>query len=263
MFEKAPDDGGDPDVFRKTGDARTKGAHAAHDQVHLDAGAGCRIQGLDQAAFHQGIHLGDDMRTFARFGEACLAMDGREQAVMQREGRQQQAVQVARASEARELLEHVADILADAFIAGQQAEIGVEPRGARMVVAGGHVDIALEAPGFAANDQQHLRVCLESHHAIDNVGADLFELGGPGEVGLFVEAGQQFDNHGHLLAALGRIDQVLHQHRVGAGAIHGLLDGDDVGVGCGLIEKINDRGEGLIRVMQQDFALADGCKQVR
>ena len=50
---------------------------------------------------------------------------------------------------------------------------------------------------------------LQAHDAIDHVDAAVFEALGPLDVGRFVAAGLQLDEHGHFLAALGRVDERL------------------------------------------------------
>ena len=121
-----------------------------------------------------------------------------------------------------------------------------------MVVAGAQVDVAAQAVFLAAHQHQHLGVGLVAEHAVHDVGADFFELGRPADVGLLVEAGHQLQHHGHLGALLRRADQVLHQHRIGAGAIDRHLDGDDAGVVGGGADQFDHRAETLERVMQQD-----------
>ena len=84
---------------------------------------------------------------------------------------------------------------------------------------------------------------LVADNAVDHVGADLLEFCRPVQVGFFVEAREQFDNHRDFLAASRRFDEVLHQHRVGAGAIHGLLDGHHVRIVGRLLKELDDRIE--------------------
>ena len=57
----------------------------------------------------------------------------------------------------------------DVAVAGHQADVGVEPGGAVVVVAGGQVDVAVDALRLAADDQQRLGVRLEAGDAVDHV----------------------------------------------------------------------------------------------
>ncbi len=53
----------------------------------------------------------------------------------------------------------------------------------------------------------HLRVGLEPDQPVDDVDARFFELLGPGDVALLVEAGFELDQGRDLFAPLGRADQ--------------------------------------------------------
>ena len=136
-------------------------------------------------------------------------------------------------------------------------------RGARVVVAGAEVDVAPQLALLAAHDHQHLGVGLVADDAVHDVRADFLELRRPVDVGLLVEARHQLDDDGDLLAVARGVDQRLHQHRVGAGAVHGLLDRDHVaGPRAACCMKAHHRRERLERVVQQDVAGADGLEHV-
>ena len=51
----------------------------------------------------------------------------------------------------RQVVEEVSTIFADGFVAGEQADVGVELRGEGVVVAGGEVNVAADAIFFLAN----------------------------------------------------------------------------------------------------------------
>jgi hypothetical protein len=105
-------------------------------------------------------------------------------------------------------------------------------------------------------------VGLVADDAINDVGADLLELGCPADVGFFVETGHELDDDGDFLAVLGGADQRFHEDRVGAGAVHRHLDGDHGGVGGRLAQEFDDRGERLVGVVEQDVGLADGVENI-
>ena len=121
------------------------------------------------------------------------------------------------------------DVGAERGIGGQEPEVGVQARRARVVVAGAEVRVGPQPHASArvalpADQQRELGVRLQAEHAVDDLGAGLLEPLGPVDVRLLVEARHQLDDDGHFLAAARRLDQRLHQHRVDAGAIDGLLD---------------------------------------
>ena len=80
-----------------------------------------------------------------------------------------------------------------------------------MVVARADVGVAAQdAVLVLAHDHAELAVRLESDDAVDDVAAGLLELARPPDVGLLVEAGLDLDQHQHLLAGLGGVDQCVH-----------------------------------------------------
>ena len=79
-------------------------------------------------------------------------------------------------------------------------EVLVQAGGLRVVVAGADVAVALEALTLAAHHQGHLGVGLESGDAVHDMNPGLFEESCPGEVGLLVEPGLEFDQDHDLLA---------------------------------------------------------------
>ena len=102
-----------------------------------------------------------------------------------------------------------------------------------------------------------------SDDAVDHMGAHFLQLRSPVDVGLFVEARHEFDHDGDFLAVAGGFEQRLHQLGIGAGAINGLLDGDDVGIDSRLLDETDYRFERLKRMMEQDVAFADGGEDIR
>jgi hypothetical protein len=97
---------------------------------------------------------------------------------------------------------------------------------------------------------------LRPDDAVHHLRAHGLESLGPVDVGLLVEARLQLDHAGHFLAAPRRLDQQFHQHRLGAGAVDGLLDGQHLGVVDRLAQELHHRGEALERVVQQQVAAA-------
>ncbi len=113
---------------------------------------------------------------------------------------------------------------------------------------------------LAPRHQQQLGVRLQADDAVDHLRTDRLETLGPVDVGLLVEARLQLHDRHHLLAAPRRLDQQVHQHRLLAGAIDGLLDGQDVGIQHGLAQELHDRLEALERMVQQHVVLAQSLE---
>ena len=87
---------------------------------------------------------------------------------------------------------------------GEEREIGVEPRGRGVVVAGREVHVAAQLVLLAAHHERRLGVRLQAEEAVDDVHAALLERARPLDVALLVEARLELDDGGHLLAVLGR-----------------------------------------------------------
>ena len=87
--------------------------------------------------------------------------------------------------------------------------------------------------------------------------AGLLERLGQRDVRLFVEAGPELDAYRDFLAGAGRRDERVHERRLRPGAVQRLLDGQHVGVGGGLADEVDHRGERLEGVVQKDVAGRD------
>jgi hypothetical protein len=162
----------------------------------------------------------------------------------------------------RELLEHLVHVGADRLVRREEVEVRVELRGPRMVVARAQVRVAHELALLAPHRERHLRVRLVPHHAVHHVRPDFLEARGPIDVRLLVEARHQLDHHRHFLAGLRGVDEGLHDHRVGAGAVHGLLDRHHLRIARGLADELDHGRERLERAVQELVALADGGEDV-
>jgi hypothetical protein len=83
------------------------------------------------------------------------------------------------------------------------------------------VNIALDTLRFPSDDDAGLRVYFESGNSVNHDGPGLFELGCPGDIAAFVEAGFQFYQNRNLLAVPGSQFQGLDDRRITAGAVQG------------------------------------------
>jgi hypothetical protein len=100
-------------------------------------------------------------------------------------------------------------------------------------------------------------VGLEADEAIDDMGACFLEGTGPVDVVGFVEAGFEFDECDDLFAVLGGVDEGLDDGGVAAGAVEGHLDCEDLGIGGGGLDEIDDAVEGLIGMVKENVLAAD------
>ncbi len=170
--------------------------------------------------------------------------------------RHQQAAVGALPAVPGEHVEQIGDVGAHLGVGGEHAEVLVQPGGLGVVVAGADVAVAPDLVALLAYDQSGLAVGLETDQAVDDVAAGPLQGARPGDVGHLVEARLHLDQHHHLLAGGGRVDQRVDDRRVARGAVQRLLDGQHVGVGRGLLdEALHAGGERVVGVVHQDVAL--------
>ena len=191
----------------KPGHAGPKRAEAADDQVDLHPRLAGAVQGADDLAVFQAVHLGDDPRRPAGTLVLDLALDHLQEPALHVHRRHQQLVVVAFQRSAGQVVEQLDDVVRDRRVAGEQPQVGVEPGRAGVVVAGAQVGVAADAVGVLADDQRGLGVRLEPDDAVDDVDAGLFQGVGQLDVALFVEPRLELDEADDLLAGLGGADQ--------------------------------------------------------
>ena len=146
--------------------------------------------------------------------------------VPQRERRDEQLAELLRPSEAGQVVEEVGDVGGDLLVGREEADVLVEPRRDRVVVAGADVDVAAKPVALAADDERRLRVDLQVREAVDDVDAGLLERARPLDVPPLVEARLQLDEADALLAGLGALDQRRDERRLVARAVDGRLQRD-------------------------------------
>ena len=241
-------------MFSETpGTPGPQAADAADDQVDLHAGGRGFVEGLDDPRVHQRVHLGDDPRRAAGLG-VCSA--SRSMSVVEPAGQldrgHDQLVPGPSLGITGQQVEQGAGVFAELGAAGEEAQVGVEPGGGRVVIARAQVDVAADAVVLAADDERGLAVGLQSDDPVDDVNAGLLEHPGLVDVVFLVEPGLELDQGGDLLAVLGGAGQGADD-RVGVGgAVEGHLDRQDLGVLGRLLDELDDGAERFVRVVHQD-----------
>ena len=250
------------DIVRHPGNARPQAAHAAHHQIDAHAGLAGLVQRADDLRIGQRVELGDDVRRLAIKRVLSFARDHVEHALLQREGCMQQLLHAQRLAHADQLAEQFADVFAQCIVRGQQAVVGVQLGVAGVVVTGTQMRITHDFTALATQDEHHLGVGLEPHHAIDDHRTGGLQAAGQLQVGFFVEARAQFDDCGHFLAVARGIHQRIDDLGVGTAAVQRLPHGQYMGILGGLAQQIDHRRERLERVQQEDVLLADHAEDV-
>lgn len=262
VFEVAADEGADADVIAEAADAGDEAADAADDEVDLNAGAGGGVEVVDGGLIDEGVEFDEDAGGVAGFGAGGFGEDEFLDAGVEVKGGDEEVFKLGGATKAGEGVEEAGDVVGDALVGGEGAEVGVEAGGLGVIVAGAEVDVAAEFTGFAADDEGALAVGFMSDEAVNDVDAGFFELAGPLDVIGFVEAGLEFDQGGDLFAAAGGLDEGADDGGVAAGAVEGLFDGEDVGVAGGLFDEIDDGLEAVVGVVEEDVVFAEGVEDV-
>ena len=253
MFQKTADDGYDPDIFRQTRDARAKTAGIADDHFNLYPGLRGLVEGLDDVGVLQRVGLETDQARRIVAVEFDFALDVVQQRLLQDLGRRKNLLVIAlRLVAGGEVVEDFRQPLANPFVAGKQAEIGIKPGRARMIVAGADMGIAAQPVIVLSHHQDHLAVGLQAHNAVGYMDAVLLQPARPADIGGLVETRLEFDHHGDLLAVARRVDQIVYDPGPGRGAVQGHLDCQNLGILARLAhEALHGGAEGLVGVVQQ------------
>ena len=113
------------------------------------------------------------------------------------------------------------------------------------------------------NHQRGLGVRLVSNNAVSDMHARIFQLARPQNVARLIKACPQFNQHRYLLATLCGADETGNEWAITRGAIQALLDANHLGVGSRVLNEFLHRAlERFVRVMQQNVASANGCKDI-
>ncbi len=133
---------------------------------------------------------------------SCFAVDQADEALGQGKRRDQQRAVVVGFGVGGEVVENAVHRCRDLRIGGQQAEIGVETRRIRVVVAGAQMRIAAgDAIGIAAHQQGQLAVGLQADDAVEDLDSGIFQIARPADIGGLVEAGHQLHHRRDFLAS--------------------------------------------------------------
>ena len=214
------------------------------DEVDLDPGLAGLVELVDDRRVDQRVHLRPDAPALPARTLAISRSISPDNLVAQVVRRHVTSSSAARLDIAGDVVEDVGDVAADPGIGGEEAEIGVDARRDRMVIAGAEVAIGAVAAFLAAHHHRHLGVGLPLDEAVDDLDAGALERARPHQILLLVEAGLQFDHRGHRFAGLGGGDQRIDHRGLLAGAVERLLDRDDVRVLGRLAEDLDSVGTG-------------------
>ena len=153
----------------------------AHDEVDLRAGLRGAVELLDRSSGSvRLLHLDPDPRVLARRrGGGDRRGSARSAASRRLNGATSSLRNALRPAEAGDVVEEVGDVGGDVRVGGEEADVLVDPRRRRVVVAGADVDVAAQPVALAPDDERRLRVDLQVGEAVDDVDARLLERRAP------------------------------------------------------------------------------------
>ena len=228
MLQKSADKRLDADVVGEAGDARPQAANAAYHDVDLHACPTGGVESVDDLRIDERIAFDPDLRWPAEPGVVDLIGDIAQQRFLERDRRNRHLLETVGLGIAGDEIENAGDVAPDRRIGGEKRNVGINPGGDGMIIAGAEVTIVDQRAALAPHHHRQLGVGLELDEAVDDLRAGALEIPRPADVGLFIEARLQFDQRRDRFARLRRFDQRPHDRAVGRCAIERLLDRDHV-----------------------------------
>ena len=150
----------------------------------------------------------------------------------------------------------------DLGLRGQQADIGIEPRGHRVVIPGPQVSIAPHLPvRIAPHQQAELAMRLAPHNAVEHPHPRILQLARPAYVRVLIEARHQLHHHRHFLR-LRRLNQRAENRRVLRRPVERLLHRHHRPIVRARADKVLHGRIIVERMVQQHIMLPQLRKQV-
>src|SRR5208282_4047283 len=257
MFEKAPDDALDPDIFGKSRNTWAQAANAAHDEIDLNARLARAVERVDHLRIDDRIELGPDLCGLSLLGVRDFRLDVGEQNFAQVDRRDRNFFRLPRTRVSRHVVEESHRIVAKGRIASEERKIGIDLRSDRVIVAGAEMDVGAEHLALTPHHKGDFGVGLEVEEPINHLSAGSLEVARPADVGRLIEPRLEFDDRGDRLSRLGRFDERLYDRRIVARPIERLLDRNDGGIGRGLPDELHHHVEAFIGMVHDDVLVAD------
>ena len=158
----------------------------------------------------------------------AFPFDQRDQPLAQVEGRDHEFFHARITGQTGEGVENHRDLFGYLRIGREQTEVGINARGAVMIIAGAEMNVLAQTIGIAADDEQGLAMRLQSDHAVNDMRARFFQAARPLDVGRFIESRAQLDQRGDLFAGIGGVDQGRDDGGIAARAVKGDLEREDL-----------------------------------
>ena len=149
-------------LSERPGNPGTQPAGVAHNQIDLHSGLRGAVERARDVDVLERVHLHLDQARRAGALQRDLAIDSFQQGLLEQGRRRQNFFErAAGAIAGGEKIEQLRQVGADRVVAGQQSEVGIQARGARVIVAGADMRVAAQPVVILTHHQDHFAVSLE------------------------------------------------------------------------------------------------------
>ena len=135
--------------------------------------------------------------------------------------------------------------------AREKTKVGVNARGARMIIARAEVNVVPELVCVAANDQQRFAMRFQADHAIDDVRASFLQTPGPLNVARLIKARAQLNNSRDLFPGIGGVDERFDNGRITARSVKRDFDCQHLWILRSAFDQFDNLIETFVRMMEQ------------
>ena len=132
-----------------------------------------------------------------------------------------------------------------------------------MIISGAKMNVTPDLVGIAPNNEHRFAMRFQSDHAVNDVRARFLEPPSPLNVGRFIKARAQFHDRDHLFAGRGGVDQRLNNRRIATRPVQRDLERKDLRIARGFFDKIDNRFEAVVRMMQEHVLTPHHFEHVR
>ena len=260
VFEETSHDGAHFDILAQARHIGSQTADATHKEPHVHA-CRCRLEQFPHdIRVGKGVHLGKNRGRLTGARLFLLGADEIGKSDAQSVRCHNELLHDRRFEVAGDGIEENGCVLTELTVGGEQGIVGVHTRRHIVVIAGAEVEIALDAVGFAADNESDFGVGFQTRHAVDDVGAHLGEVFAEFNVVFLIEARLDFHQCRDLLAVVGCTFQRGDDGAVVGDAVKGLFDGEYIGVVGGFIEQAHHRVEAVEGVVHQNILAGNHIK---
>ena len=262
VFQKATDNANDTDILAQAGHFRPQATDAADDQIDGHIRARSFIQFLDDLLIDERVQFRNDASRFACSGVVTLALNQSDETAVHIKRRDHQFFQSWITGQASERIEDDCHFLRQFRFAGEQTKVGVNARGARVIVASAEVHVAPELVCIAANDQQRLAMRFEADHSIDDVRAGFLQTPGPLNIARLIKARAQLNNGRNLFPGIGCIDERFDNGRITARSVQRDFDRQHLWITRSGLDQFDNLIEAVVRMMKQHVLASQDLEKI-